>query len=109
MPTIRTSTNFLDFHFGSGSGKKFGGPFDDIAAALTKGATSPADADRQAAYKEANDLIKQHVPVVPIVHGGTGTAYLADVEGGQASPLTTEILADMKPGDPGHDGVHAGG
>jgi len=36
--------------------------------------------------------------VVPIVHGGTGTAYLADVEGGQASPLTTEILADMKPG-----------
>lgn len=92
------ATNFLDFHFGSGSGKKFGGPFDDIAAALTKGATSPADADRQAAYKEANDLIKQHVPVVPIVHGGTGTAYLADVEGGQASPLTTEILADMKPG-----------
>jgi ABC-type transport system substrate-binding protein len=92
------ATNFLDFHFGAGSGKKFGGPFDDIAAALTKGATSPADADRKAAYTEANNLIKQHVPVVPIVHGGTGTAYLADVEGGQASPLTTEILADMKPG-----------
>jgi len=76
------ATNFLDFHFGAGSGKKFGGPFDDIAAALTKGATSPADADRKAAYTEANNLIKQHVPVVPIVHGGTGTAYLADVEGG---------------------------
>jgi peptide/nickel transport system substrate-binding protein len=92
-------TNFLDFHFGSGSGKKFGGPFDDIAAALTKGAASPSDADRQAAYKDANNLIKQHVPVVPIAHGATGTAYKADVEGGQASPLTTEILAAMKPGD----------
>jgi peptide/nickel transport system substrate-binding protein len=92
-------TNFLDFHFGSGSGKKFGGPFDDIAAALTKGAASPSDADRQAAYKDANNLVKEHVPVVPIAHGATGTAYKADVEGGQASPLTTEILAAMKPGD----------
>ena len=37
-------TNFLDYHFGAGSGKKFGKPFDDIAAALQKGATSLADA-----------------------------------------------------------------
>jgi ABC-type transport system substrate-binding protein len=93
------ATNFLDFHFGSGSGVKFGGPFDDIAAALTKGATSPEDADRQAAYAEANNLIKQHVPVVPLIHGGTGAAYKADVQGAQASPLTTEILAAMQPGD----------
>ena len=55
-------TNFLDFHFGSGSGPKFGGPFDDIAAALTTGASSPADADRQAAYTEANNLIKAARP-----------------------------------------------
>lgn len=92
-------TNFLDFHFGSGSGPKFGGPFDDIAAALTTGATSPADADRQAAYTEANNLIRQHVPVVPLIHGGTGTGYKADVQGAQSSPLTTEILAAMQPGD----------
>ena len=60
---------------------KFGGPFDDIAAALTKGATSASDADRQAAYLEANNLIKQHVPVAILVHGGTGAAYKADVQG----------------------------
>ena len=93
------ATNFLDFHFGAGSGPKFGGPFDDIAAALTKGATSPADADRQAAYTEANNLIKENVPVAFLIHGGTGAAYKADVEGAQASPLTTEILAAMQPGD----------
>jgi ABC-type transport system substrate-binding protein len=93
------ATNFLDFHFGSGSGPKFGGPFDDIAAALTKGATSPADADRQAAYAEANNLIKENVPVAFLIHGGTGAGYKADVQGAQASPLTTEILAAMTPGD----------
>ena len=30
-------TNFLDYHFGAGSGTKFGEPFDDIAAALDDG------------------------------------------------------------------------
>ena len=30
-------SNFLDYHFGSGSGKKFGAPFHDIVAALNKG------------------------------------------------------------------------
>jgi ABC-type transport system substrate-binding protein len=93
------ATNFLDFHFGAGSGPKFGGPIDEIAAALTKGATSPADADRQAAYAEANNLIKENVPVAFLIHGGTGAGYKADVEGAQASPLTTEILAAMTPGD----------
>ena len=74
-------TNFLDYHFGAGSGKKFGKPFDDIAAALTKGATV---ADRRgrakAAYAEANNLIKQHVPAVIVAHGASGTAFKADVE-----------------------------
>jgi ABC-type transport system substrate-binding protein len=92
-------TNFLDFHFGAGSGAKFGGPFPDIAAPLTKGATSPADADRQAAYKEANNLIKQHVPVVPMIHGANGTAFKADVVGAHSSPLTTEIFSVMKASD----------
>jgi ABC-type transport system substrate-binding protein len=93
------ATNFLDFHFGAGSGPKFGGPIDSIAAALTKGATSPAEADRKAAYLEANNLIKENVPVAIMVHGATGAAYKADVQGAQASPLTTEILAVMQPGD----------
>ena len=92
-------TNFLDFHFGAGSGPKFGGPFDDIATVLTKGATSPADADRQAAYVQANNLIKQHVPVIPLVHGANGTAFKADVQGAHSSPLTTEIFSVMKASD----------
>jgi ABC-type transport system substrate-binding protein len=93
------ATNFLDYHFGAGSGKKFGKPFDDIAAALQKGATSLADADRQAAYAEANNLIKQHVPAVIVAHGASGTAFKADVENSHSSPLSNEVFSVMKAAD----------
>jgi ABC-type transport system substrate-binding protein len=93
------ATNFLDYHFGSGSGKKFGKPFDDIVAALNKGAQSADDATRKAAYTEANNLIKQHVPAVIVAHGGSGTVFKADVTGAHSSPLSNEIFSVMKAGD----------
>jgi ABC-type transport system substrate-binding protein len=93
------ATNFLDYHFGSGSGAKFGKPFDDIVAALTKGSTSGADADRKAAYTEANNLIKEHVPMIMVAHGGSGTAFKADVAGAHASPIGSEVYSVMKAGD----------
>jgi ABC-type transport system substrate-binding protein len=92
-------TDWMDYHFGAGSGEKFGKPFPDIAAPITKGATSTTDADREAAYTEANNLIKQHVPMVPIAHAGSATAFKADVVGAHSSPLTNENFNVMKPGD----------
>jgi ABC-type transport system substrate-binding protein len=91
-------TNFLDYHFGAGSGKKFGEPFPDIAAALTKGAQSADDATRKAAYTEANNLIKEHVPAVIVAHGGSGTVFKANVEGAHSSPLSNEVFSVMKAG-----------
>jgi len=93
------ATNFLDVHFGSGSGGKFGEPFPDIAAALSKGATSASDADRKAAYTEANKLIKEKVPMALLAHGGSGVAFKADVEGAHASPVESEIFSVMKAAD----------
>ena len=92
-------TNFLDYHFGAGSGKKFGKPFDDIAAALTTGATTLDEAARQAAYAEANSLIKQHAPAVIVAHGASGTAFKADVTGQHASPLSNEVFSVMQAAD----------
>jgi ABC-type transport system substrate-binding protein len=92
-------TNFLDYHFGSGSGKKFGAPFPDVVEALNKGATTLDEASRKAAYTEANNLIKQHVPAVIIAHGASGTAFKADVQGAHSSPLGTEIFAAMQAAD----------
>ncbi|HSL76748.1 MAG TPA: ABC transporter substrate-binding protein [Candidatus Limnocylindrales bacterium] len=92
-------TNFLDYHFGSGSGAKFGQPFPDIVAALTTGATSLDEATRQQAYTEANNLIKQHVPAVIVAHGASGTAFKADVDGSHASPLSNEVFSVMQAAD----------
>ncbi len=92
-------SNFLDYHFGAGSGVKFGSIFPDLAAAITKGGTSSVDADREAAYTDANNLIKKYVPAVVMIHGGSGTAFKADVDGAHSSPLGTEIFSVMKAAD----------
>jgi ABC-type transport system substrate-binding protein len=91
-------TNFLDFHFGAGASDQFGEKFDDITAALTAGAALADNDAREPFYVEANNLIKQHVPMVPIAHGGSATAYQADVEGAHSSPLGNEYMAVMDPG-----------
>jgi peptide/nickel transport system substrate-binding protein len=91
-------TNFLDYHFGAGASRQFGDGFEDIHEALAAGASSVEDADRQAAYEEANNLLKEHVPMIPIAHGGSGVAWHADNEGGHASPLSNENMAVVSPG-----------
>jgi len=92
------ATNFLDFHFGADASPQFGAGFEDIQALLTE-AASIADADtRLGIYEEATGLIKEHVPMVPVAHGGSGTAYRADVTNAQASPLGNERFSVMDPG-----------
>ena len=92
-------TNFLDYHFGAGASPQFGDKFDDITEALSVGATSVEDADREAAYTDANNAIREHVPMVPIAHGGSATVFQADVENAHSSPLSNEQFAGMVPGD----------
>jgi ABC-type transport system substrate-binding protein len=91
-------TNFLDYHFGGGASAQFGDKFDDIVEPLQVGASSPDPADREAAYTEANNAVREHVPMVPISHAGSAAAYKADVTEAQASPLTNEQFAVMDPG-----------
>lgn len=93
-------TNFLDYHFGSGpDNKRFGTPIPELQTALLRGAQSAADADRTAAYTEANNIIKEQVPAVIIAHGASGTVFKADVAGAHSSPLTSEAFSVMKPAD----------
>lgn len=93
------TSNFLSYHFGSGTGVKFGTPYPDLVATVTKGDQSVADADRAAAYAVANDLIVQYAPVVVMAHAGSSTAFQADVEGAHSSPLASEIFAVMRAAD----------
>jgi peptide/nickel transport system substrate-binding protein len=91
-------TNFLDYHFNNPANLQFGTIDESITTALDTGAqTLDADA-RRAAYVEANNAIREHVPMVPIAHGASATAFKADVAGGHASPLGNENFAVMDPG-----------
>jgi ABC-type transport system substrate-binding protein len=94
-------TNFLDYHFGSGASKQFGDKFDDITSNLTKAAQLASDSDREPFYVAANNAIKQHVPMIPVAHGGSAVAFKATVDGAHSSPLGNENFAVM--GIPGQD------
>jgi peptide/nickel transport system substrate-binding protein len=92
-------TNFLDTFFGAGSDLSLGEKYADIIAELDAGSQSADQAVRDQHYTTANNLIKQHAPLVPISHGGSATAFRADVEGAHSSPLSNEALFAMKAGD----------
>jgi ABC-type transport system substrate-binding protein len=85
-------TNFLDYHFGAGSSDQFGEQWTDITDALKAGASLADDAQRMPFYETANNAIRQHVPMVPISHGGSAVAFKAAVVGGHASPLGNEYF-----------------
>jgi ABC-type transport system substrate-binding protein len=91
------ATNFLDFHFGAGSSDQFGEKYPDIVDALSRGAQLADPEERYPIYIEANTYIRDQVPMVPVAHGGSGTAYGADVEGAHSSPLGNEYFAAMTP------------
>ena len=87
------ATNFLDYHFGAGSSKQFGEKFPDLIDALQRAAALADQADRQPIYDEANALVKQHVPMIPVAHGGSATVFQAACTGAHSSPLTREKLS----------------
>lgn len=91
-------TNFLDFHFGSGAGLQFGEIYQDIADALLTGSQTVDEETRRAAYEEANNLIKERVPMIPVAHGASATAFSADITGAHASPIGNEEFEVMSPG-----------
>jgi ABC-type transport system substrate-binding protein len=93
------ATNFLDYHFGPGASAQFGDGFQDIWDALRDGATRANADDRRPFYVTANELLKQHVPMIPIAHGGSGAAYKADIAGAYASDIGAEQFREMTPGD----------
>ncbi len=95
------ATNFLDYHFGTNQNIQFGDKFEEITGPLTA-AAQLADFDaRQALYAEANAAIRDNVPMVPVAHGGSATAFRAEITGAHASPLGNENFSVME--DPSDD------
>jgi ABC-type transport system substrate-binding protein len=90
-------TNFLDYHFGSAQ-LQFGDQSPTYTELLVQGAQISDPAEAAPIYAQINDAIREYVPMVPIAHGGSAAAYLADVTNPQASPLTTELFYLSDPG-----------
>jgi len=90
-------TNFLDYHFGQAS-QQFGKIPAEIYEPIAQGATIADPVEAAPVYSQANDAIRELVPMVPIAHGGSAVAYRADVVNPQASPLTSEMFAVTDPG-----------
>jgi len=90
-------TNFLDYHFGAAN-PQFGDQSPTYYEPLAAAAQIADPAESAPLYAEANNAIKEYVPMIPVAHGGSGTAFLADVTGQQASPLGNESFSVMDPG-----------
>ncbi len=96
-------TNFLDYHFNNVANLQFGNMPESVTGPLTTAASTLDTEARTAAYVEANNAIRETVPMVPIVHGASATAWKADVIGAVSSPLGNESMASVTPGDPARD------
>ena len=91
-------TNFVGYHFGAFSSAQFGDKFPDLVDVLSQAASIPGDDQRAPLYEQANNLIREYVPMVPFAHGASGVAYLATVQNPHVSPLGNETFARMDSG-----------
>jgi ABC-type transport system substrate-binding protein len=90
-------TNFLNYHF-TDAQLQFGVQSPTYTEKIMEGAQIADPVAAAPIYAEANNAIREYVPMIPIAHGGSAVAYRADVVNPQASPLTSEMFAATDPG-----------
>ena len=88
------ATNFVDFHF-TGASKNFGTPFPDLVDAIRKAAQVADPTERDKLYVKVNELIKQHVPMVPLAHGGAANAFKATVQGAHTRVVGALMFSEL--------------
>jgi peptide/nickel transport system substrate-binding protein len=88
----------LESHFGPTASLQFGNRFNDIARWLARGRVADPAA-RAKGYGGVNDLLRRHVPMIPLAHVGSAAVFRTDVRGAQASATATDRLATVMPGD----------
>ena len=78
-------TNFLDFHFAE-TNAQFGDPVPSIYEPLKTASEATDPVAAAPLYEDANNAIKELVPMVPIAHAGSAFAATAGAEGAYAPP-----------------------
>jgi len=96
-----TAANFLYPHFGAGATKMLGNTFPDITEPLKQAALRLDDQSRQPYYLAANQAIFEHVPLIPLAHGGwalpedRAAAFSRSVQNVSVNPYGLERFAGM--------------
>ncbi len=84
-------TNFLDFHFAENN-LQFGNPHPEIYGPLLAASQTASVAEAAPLYEEANNAIRELIPMVPIAHGGAAYAAKASVTGAFAPPWGSTLF-----------------
>ncbi|SNS64479.1 peptide/nickel transport system substrate-binding protein [Geodermatophilus pulveris] len=92
--------NFIGTFFAAkadGLAKAEFGAFDapEVFAALDRADAEPDPANRTALYQEANRLIMDYLPAVPVSHSPPALVVAEDVQGLTPSPLTAEDFSTV--------------
>ncbi len=90
-------TNFLDFHF-SAENPQFGNPHPEIFEKLQQASTIADLAEAEPLYVEANNAIRELVPMVPIAHGASADAALVGLSNAYVPPFGATNFALLDPG-----------
>jgi ABC-type transport system substrate-binding protein len=93
------ATNFFDTHFGTGAGAQFGDKFPELEAAIAAGARTADPEERLVHYTEANTLLRDLAPMVPVGHAISGMAYQADILNPHAVAVGQERMALLEDPD----------
>jgi ABC-type transport system substrate-binding protein len=91
-------TNFLDFHFGEAN-TQFGTSYPEIYEHLQEASQIGDTATAAPLYADANNAIREQVPMVPIAHGVSADAALASLGGLHARPFGAYVFSLLDPGD----------
>ena len=89
--------NFLGYHFAE-TNPQYGTPFAEIYEPLQAGAKIGDPAEAEAYYVEANNAIRELVPMVPIANGASASATLATVDNAHFRPFGAPLLGQVDPG-----------
>ncbi|MDH3249266.1 MAG: ABC transporter substrate-binding protein [Acidimicrobiia bacterium] len=86
-------TNFLDFHFAE-SNAQFGDPYPEIYEPLDAASKLASAEEAAPLYEEANNAIKELVPMVAVAHSAANFAAAADVDGAYA-PIWGQVMFNL--------------
>ena len=77
---------------------QFGDPHPEIYEPLEEASQIADPGEAAPLYEQANNAIKEIVPMVPIAHGASANAALASLEGAYVPPFGAAQFYKMNPG-----------